>query len=149
MSINTVITSDTLFDCIIFPLHEQDNMLMGGLYEVYYVDLLLLFHRQNLIFRVTCSKGTYIRSLCADLGKALGRYHLQLQLKFGWVLGYYVMQVLEIHSPFLVFDMIWLGYSCAHLTALRRDSIGKVFYYDWISCLARAFALFIFHFSHK
>ncbi|KAH9624812.1 hypothetical protein KSS87_018128, partial [Heliosperma pusillum] len=42
--------------------------------------------RQNLIFRVTCSKGTYIRSLCADLGKSLG--------------------------------------SCAHLTALRRDSIG-------------------------
>ncbi|CAN6447193.1 unnamed protein product [Victoria cruziana] len=28
--------------------------------------------RQNLIFRVTCSKGTYIRSLCADVGKALG-----------------------------------------------------------------------------
>ncbi|KAK2661640.1 hypothetical protein Ddye_000214 [Dipteronia dyeriana] len=43
--------------------------------------------RQNLIFRVTCTKGTYIRSLCADLGKALG--------------------------------------SCAHLTALRRDSIGE------------------------
>ncbi|KAL8167140.1 hypothetical protein V2J09_008639 [Rumex salicifolius] len=43
--------------------------------------------RQNLIFRVICSKGTYIRSLCADLGKALG--------------------------------------SCAHLTALRRESIGE------------------------
>ncbi|CAH8271077.1 unnamed protein product [Arabidopsis lyrata] len=43
--------------------------------------------RQNLIFRVICSKGTYIRSLCADLAKALG--------------------------------------SCAHLTALRRDSIGE------------------------
>ncbi|KAL4193366.1 hypothetical protein AMTRI_Chr06g176500 [Amborella trichopoda] len=28
--------------------------------------------RQNLIFKVTCSKGTYIRSLCADLGRALG-----------------------------------------------------------------------------
>ncbi|CDP16613.1 unnamed protein product [Coffea canephora] len=28
--------------------------------------------RQNVIFRVTCSKGTYIRSLCADFGKALG-----------------------------------------------------------------------------
>lgn len=27
-----------------------------------------------MIFRVTCSKGTYIRSLCADLGKALGRF---------------------------------------------------------------------------
>ncbi|XP_068660232.1 uncharacterized protein [Aristolochia californica] len=43
--------------------------------------------RQNLVFRITCSKGTYIRSLCADFGKALG--------------------------------------SCAHLTALRRDSIGE------------------------
>ncbi|KDP46397.1 hypothetical protein JCGZ_10237 [Jatropha curcas] len=43
--------------------------------------------RQNLIFQVVCSKGTYIRSLCADFGKALG--------------------------------------SCAHLTALRRDSIGE------------------------
>ncbi|XP_042027972.1 uncharacterized protein LOC121775075 [Salvia splendens] len=43
--------------------------------------------RQNVVFRVTCSKGTYIRSLCADFGKALG--------------------------------------SCAHLTALRRDSIGE------------------------
>lgn len=43
--------------------------------------------RQNLIFRVTCSKGTYIRSLCADFGKSIG--------------------------------------SCAHLTALRRDSIGE------------------------
>ncbi|KAL7140717.1 hypothetical protein ABFS83_08G006800 [Erythranthe nasuta] len=43
--------------------------------------------RQNVIFRVTCSKGTYIRSLCADFGKLLG--------------------------------------SCAHLTALRRDSIGE------------------------
>ncbi|KAI8014156.1 tRNA pseudouridine synthase B [Camellia lanceoleosa] len=37
--------------------------------------------------KVTCSKETYIRSLCADLGKALN--------------------------------------SCAHLIALRRDSIGK------------------------
>ncbi|XP_060192905.1 uncharacterized protein LOC132622332 [Lycium barbarum] len=43
--------------------------------------------RQNVIFRLRCSKGTYVRSLCADFGKALG--------------------------------------SCAHLTALRRDSIGE------------------------
>lgn len=27
---------------------------------------------QNLIFKVTCSKGTYVRSLCADFGRALG-----------------------------------------------------------------------------
>ncbi|KAI3725980.1 hypothetical protein L1987_65777 [Smallanthus sonchifolius] len=43
--------------------------------------------RQNVIFRVTCSKGTYVRSLCADFAKALN--------------------------------------SCAHMTALRRDSIGE------------------------
>lgn len=43
--------------------------------------------RQNVVFRVTCSKGTYIRSLCADFAKALN--------------------------------------SCAHMTALRRDSIGE------------------------
>ncbi|XP_057818527.1 uncharacterized protein LOC131031427 isoform X2 [Cryptomeria japonica] len=28
--------------------------------------------RQNLIFKATCSKGTYVRSLCSDFGKALG-----------------------------------------------------------------------------
>ncbi|KAL4570049.1 hypothetical protein LXL04_025699 [Taraxacum kok-saghyz] len=43
--------------------------------------------RQNVVFRVTCSKGTYIQSLCADFAKALN--------------------------------------SCAHMTVLRRDSIGK------------------------
>lgn len=37
--------------------------------------------RQNLIFRVTCSKGTYIRSLCADLGKALGRYTRRMKIR--------------------------------------------------------------------
>ena len=26
----------------------------------------------DVTFRVTCSKGTYIRTLCADIGKALG-----------------------------------------------------------------------------
>jgi tRNA pseudouridine55 synthase len=27
---------------------------------------------QNVAFRVVCSKGTYVRSLCADIGKSLG-----------------------------------------------------------------------------
>ncbi|KAG6551779.1 hypothetical protein Mapa_006596 [Marchantia paleacea] len=31
-------------------------------------------NRQDVHFRVTCSKGTYIRSLCSDLGRALGSY---------------------------------------------------------------------------
>lgn len=37
-----------------------------------YICDLIMYCRQNVIFRVTCSKGTYIRSLCADFGKALG-----------------------------------------------------------------------------
>ncbi|KAL4554161.1 hypothetical protein LXL04_039723 [Taraxacum kok-saghyz] len=49
--------------------------------------LFSLEDRQNVVFRVTCSKGTYIQSLCADFAKALN--------------------------------------SCAHMTVLRRDSIGK------------------------
>ncbi|EIE20650.1 putative tRNA pseudouridine synthase [Coccomyxa subellipsoidea C-169] len=44
-------------------------------------------NRQDVHFKVTCSKGTYIRSLAHDLGKAVG--------------------------------------SAAHLTALRRESIGE------------------------
>lgn len=94
-------------DCIIFPLHGQDNIMMWGLYELDYIDLLLLFHRQNLIFRVKCSKGTYIRSLCADLGKVLGRYHLEFEIKWlsAWVLCY---ASFGNHSPFLVFDMMCL-----------------------------------------
>ncbi|KAL2631025.1 hypothetical protein R1flu_015711 [Riccia fluitans] len=35
-------------------------------------------NRQEFHFRVTCSEGTYIRSLCSDLGRALGRYVLIL-----------------------------------------------------------------------
>lgn len=42
---------------------------------------------QSVHFEVKCSKGTYVRSLAADLGRALG--------------------------------------SAAHLTALRRESIGE------------------------
>ncbi|XP_010550160.1 PREDICTED: uncharacterized protein LOC104821095 isoform X2 [Tarenaya hassleriana] len=50
--------------------------------SIYHFDI-----ERSLDDRVICSKGTYIRSLCADLGKALG--------------------------------------SCAHLTSLKRDSIGE------------------------
>lgn len=45
-------------------------------------------NRQELHFRVACSKGTYVRTLAYDLGHALG--------------------------------------SAAHLTALRRESIGEL-----------------------
>lgn len=41
--------------------------------EIYNVDLIDIFEDEgNVLFDVTCSKGTYIRVLCEDIGKALG-----------------------------------------------------------------------------
>ncbi|PPD86395.1 hypothetical protein GOBAR_DD16656 [Gossypium barbadense] len=68
-------------------LDFPSDMFKRNIYPIIMCRFWEGFGQQNLIFRVTCSKGTYIRSLCADFGKALG--------------------------------------SCAHLTALRRDSIGE------------------------
>ncbi|KAD0429711.1 hypothetical protein E3N88_44276 [Mikania micrantha] len=70
--------------------------------------------RQNVIFRVTCSKGTYIRSLCADFAKALNRYTNNHNMHF--------------YSKWLNYNdkMVMLySCSCAHMTALRRDFIGE------------------------
>lgn len=39
--------------------------------EIYYIDL-LDFEGQNVLFRVGCQHGTYIRKLCSDLGEYLG-----------------------------------------------------------------------------
>ena len=39
--------------------------------EIYRLELLAV-HADSIILDVDCSKGTYIRSLCADIGKALG-----------------------------------------------------------------------------
>jgi H/ACA ribonucleoprotein complex subunit 4 len=39
--------------------------------EVYYLDILEL-HNTEVLFRVGCEAGTYIRTLCVDIGKKLG-----------------------------------------------------------------------------
>jgi len=39
--------------------------------KIYYLDLLEMAER-NVLFRVGCEAGTYIRKLCHDLGEALG-----------------------------------------------------------------------------
>lgn len=69
----------------LFMILEEMYLLIFRRYLFFYLFIIIchtsagffLFFlcicRQNLIFRVTCSKGTYIRSLCADFGKALGR----------------------------------------------------------------------------
>eukprot|EP00249_Psilotum_nudum_P016754 c25972_g2_i1 orf=156-2045(+) len=37
--------------------------------------------RQNIYFRVSCSKGTYVRSLCADFGRALNSCAYMMELR--------------------------------------------------------------------
>jgi len=40
--------------------------------EIYDIDLISYKAPDKILFRVECSKGTYIRSLCRDLGELLG-----------------------------------------------------------------------------
>jgi H/ACA ribonucleoprotein complex subunit 4 len=39
--------------------------------KIYYLDLLEI-HEKNVLFKVGCEGGTYIRKLCYDMGEALG-----------------------------------------------------------------------------
>ena len=45
--------------------------------EIYYLDILEI-NGQEVLFKVGCQAGTYIRKLCTDMGKALGiKAHMQ------------------------------------------------------------------------
>lgn len=44
--------------------------------KVLVTDKILGWFRQNVDFEVVCSKGTYIRSLCADFAMSINRYRL-------------------------------------------------------------------------
>ena len=45
--------------------------------EIYYIDILEI-NGQEVLFRVGCQAGTYIRKLCTDIGKELGiKAHMQ------------------------------------------------------------------------
>ena len=46
--------------------------LAPRLTEVYSIDLIRQMSRQGFLMRITCGKGTYIRTLCHDMGEALG-----------------------------------------------------------------------------
>jgi tRNA pseudouridine55 synthase len=40
--------------------------------EIYFLKILNVFHDNRVLFDVGCSKGTYIRTLCSDIGEKLG-----------------------------------------------------------------------------
>lgn len=42
--------------------------------EIYEMEILNILENQRIIFRTKCSKGTYIRTICDDIGDALGTF---------------------------------------------------------------------------
>lgn len=42
--------------------------------EIYEMEILKILENQRIIFRTKCSKGTYIRTICDDIGDALGTF---------------------------------------------------------------------------
>jgi len=49
--------------------------------EIYNIELQGILEQENIIkFKVSCSKGTYIRSLCEDIAKKLGTYGYMKEL---------------------------------------------------------------------
>ena len=40
--------------------------------KIYSIDILSIIQNKKVIFDVKCSKGTYVRTLCADIGEKLG-----------------------------------------------------------------------------
>lgn len=42
------------------------------IYGIHIISMNLKLPEPEIVFRVRCSKGTYIRTLCSDIGKALG-----------------------------------------------------------------------------
>lgn len=57
----------------LYELARQGREIQRPSREIEIRELELLSHEENdYVIRVTCSKGTYIRTLCKDIGQALG-----------------------------------------------------------------------------
>ena len=54
-----------LLNCILILLRKERQR------EVYYLDILEI-NEQNVLFRMGCQAGTYVRKLCHDVGRRLG-----------------------------------------------------------------------------
>ncbi len=66
--------------------------------NVFYINL-LQYESPTVILEISCSKGTYIRTLCTDIGKALGCYGFLRNLDEHLQVG----SILMIAQHFLIF----------------------------------------------
>lgn len=102
------------------------------LISVYGIDL-LHFEERDLILRIQCSKGTYIRSLAADLGRELGcgGHVTGLQRErvgqFGLEDAYTLSEVEQRHrNNLLSRDVLSINDALGHLPKIRIEKENQL-----------------------
>lgn len=60
----------------LYELAREGKFIKRAYREIYIYDIKILknINNRKIIFYTKCSRGTYIRTLCDDIGKALGTY---------------------------------------------------------------------------
>jgi len=94
--------------------------------EIYSLDIIRIFENKRVLFDVRCSKGTYIRTLCSDIGEMLGcGGHMSFLVRTG-------VGTFDISSSLTLEDIIELekdGRICEKLLEIDwvfRNLKGKV-----------------------
>lgn len=65
--------------------------------EIYTIDLIKIYEKENEIdFKVSCSKGTYIRTLCESIAEKLGTIGYMKELKRTKVGNFYIENSIKI-----------------------------------------------------
>lgn len=78
--------------------------------NIYYLNILNLIDNKKVLFSIKCSRGTYIRALCHDIGEELGTY------------GYMSYLIRTSVGDFQIKN----SYSIEYLEALNKDRLNKV-----------------------
>lgn len=79
--------------------------------KIYNLDIINIFNNKKIIFYVKCSKGTYIRTLCDDIGEYLGTY------------GYMSYLIRIGVGDFKIAD----SYSIDYIKNLTKEELNTVF----------------------
>ena len=80
--------------------------------KIYNLDIINIFNNKKIIFYVKCSKGTYIRTLCDDIGEYLGTY------------GYMSYLIRIGVGDFKIAD----SYSIDYIKNLTKEELNTVFH---------------------
>lgn len=78
--------------------------------KIYDLDILKIHENRTIIFKTNCSRGTYIRTLCNDIGMDLGTF------------GYMSYLIRTSTGPFKIED----SYSLDYIESLNIEEINKI-----------------------